>query len=213
MFTGIITEIGITKRFAKSGGVYRLDLSCRDTARGAKPGDSIAVNGVCLTAVDISGDAISFDIMNETVRRSSLAALKAGSRVNVESALKMGDHLGGHIVQGHVDCVGRISRIEDRPGEVSMEIVIDKKDSNLIVGKGSVTIDGVGLTVGEAGDGVFKVYLIPHTRKVTTLGERKAGDMVNVEFDIVGKYILRSRELEKKGSGVSEELLRRANFI
>lgn len=213
MFTGIITEIGMVKRLDKAGGVYRLGLSCLDTARGAKPGDSVAVNGVCLTVVDVSGGLLSFDIMSETFRRSALGSLTAGRRVNLESALRVGDHLGGHIVQGHVDYAGKISKIKNRPDEVSMEVKIGKNDSHLVVEKGSVTIDGVGLTVGEAKDGSFKVYLIPHTCKVTTLGERKAGDTVNVEFDIVGKYISRSRELEKKGSGVSEELLRRANFI
>lgn len=213
MFTGIIQEIGIIKDLARSGGVYRLDIACSDIPNAAKIGDSIAVNGVCLTLIDIRKHMISFDIMEETVKRSGLATLSAGGRVNLESSLKMGDHLGGHIVQGHIDCAGKVTGIVNRPDEMSMEITIDPKGAHLIVEKGSVAVDGVSLTVGEVTDKSFKVYLIPHTRKVTNLGEKKTGDVVNIEFDVVGKYIARSKELEKKGSGVSEELLRRTNFI
>ena len=213
MFTGIIQEIGVVHNFTRSGGVYRLDISCREISGDVKIGDSIAVNGICLTLIDARKGMMSFDVMDETVKISSLAAVNTGSRVNLESALKVGDHLGGHIVQGHIDCIGKIIDIINSRHEVSMEIAVDPKNAHLVVGKGSVAIDGVSLTVGEVTDRSFKVYLIPHTKAVTSLGERKTGDMVNIEFDVVGKYIARSKELEKKGSGVSEELLRRARFI
>lgn len=213
MFTGIIQETGVVDNFARAGGVYRMDISCREISGSVKIGDSIAVNGVCLTVIDSRKGRVSFDVMEETVKKSSLAEAASGSRVNLESALKMGDHLGGHIVQGHVDCSCKIKGMVNSRDEVSMEISIDPGSAHLVVEKGSVAVDGVSLTVGEVTDRSFKVYIIPHTRAVTNLGDRKAGDKVNVEFDVVGKYIARSKELEKKGSGVSEELLRRARFI
>lgn len=213
MFTGIVKEIGKVILFKKLANVYRLEISCEDVTHGVKVGDSIAVNGVCLTVIDYDKGRLAFDVMSETVTRSALGAVRCGSRVNLEDALKAGDHMGGHIVQGHVDCIGKIIAVKNIPNEFSIEVGINPKDAHLVVEKGSIAVDGVGLTVGEVTERSFKVYLIPHTRKITTLGQYKAGDAVNIEFDVVGKYISRSRELEKKGSGVSEELLRRANFI
>lgn len=213
MFTGIIQEIGAVHSFARSGGVYRMCVNCRDIPDAAKIGDSIAVNGVCLTVISSLKGSVSFDVMEETVKRSALAGLDTGSRVNLESALKVGDHLGGHIVQGHIDCVGRMIDMVNSRDEVSLEISVDPGMAHLVVEKGSIAVDGVSLTVGKVTDRSFKVHLIPHTRAITNLGERKIGDGLNIEFDVVGKYIARSKELEKKGSGVSEELLRRAKFI
>ncbi|HPM42478.1 MAG TPA: riboflavin synthase [Candidatus Omnitrophota bacterium] len=213
MFTGLIQEIGTVAGFIRSGGVYRMDVSSGEISSDLKIGDSVAVNGVCLTVIDVSKGSVSFDVMEETVRRSSFSGLTVGGKVNLEPALKIGDRLGGHMVQGHVDCVGEITKIVNRPEESSMEISIDPSKSHLVVEKGSVAVDGISLTVGEVSDKSFKIYVIPHTRLVTNLGYRKIGDGVNIEFDVVGKYIARSKELEKKGSGVSEELLRRTNFI
>lgn len=213
MFTGIIKEVGTVGHIDGAGAVRRLTVSCRDVSSGVCVGDSVAVNGICLTVTALEPGALSFDIMAETVRCSSAAALRRGVRVNLESALRIGDHLGGHIVQGHVDCVGTVDAVSRGADGVSLRIGIDQKDAHLVVGKGSVAVDGISLTVGEAGPRHFTVHLIPHTLAVTNLGDRAAGDPVNVEFDVVGKYIARSRELEKQGSGVSEELLRRANFI
>lgn len=213
MFTGLIQEIGTVTGFVKSGSVYRMDVSSGEISADVKIGDSVAVNGVCLTVIDARKGSISFDVMEETVRRSSFSGLTAGGKVNLEPALKIGDRLGGHMVQGHVDCMGKITKIANSPEESSMEISIDPSKSHLVVEKGSVAVDGISLTVGEVAEKSFKIYVIPHTRLVTNLGYRKIGDGVNIEFDVVGKYIARSKELEKKGSGVSEELLRRTNFI
>ena len=212
MFTGIIKEVGQVKRIERVG-VCRLTVSCAEVGRGAKIGDSIAVNGICLTVIDMQKDAITFDVMGETVRTTNIQNLATRDPVNLEDALKIGDHLGGHIVQGHIDCMGAITTLIKRPGDVSMEITIPPEDAHLVVEKGSVAIDGISLTVGPVTPTTFTVYLIPHTLTVTNLGRKKTGDTVNVEFDVVGKYIARSKELEKGGSAISEELLRRAKFI
>lgn len=213
MFTGIIQEVGTVLRFEQSGGVHRLYVRATGVSARVRTGDSVSVNGVCLTAVSAAKGAVGFDVMGETVRKTSLSRIAVGGRVNIEDALRIGDHLGGHIVQGHVDCVGTVERITKGPGELSLEIGIPSLDAHLVVEKGSVALDGISLTVGAVTAKSFTVYLIPHTLAITNLGDRKTGDAVNVEYDIIGKYIARSKELQKEGSGVSEELLRRAKFI
>jgi len=211
MFTGIVKELGIVKRMSRAGSIYKLAIGSGAVYKTVKTGDSIAVNGACLTVVSSRGGVISFDVMEETARRTNLAELKSEDHVNLEDSLKAGDPLSGHFVLGHIDCLGKIKDIERSGAEFLMEIDIPPDFADLIVEKGSVAIDGVSLTIGEAGKDKFTVYLIPHTVKTTTLGSRCAGDKINIEFDILGKYILR-RKLPERTSKISENFLKERGF-
>lgn len=211
MFTGIISQTALVKRFGKNGPAYRLEVESSDIPKDVAIGDSVAVNGVCLTLVETNPKFMGFDVMEETVRKSTLSELKTGDTVNLERSLKAGGTIGGHFVQGHVDCVGRIAGIKKSGGESSIEIEFPPQFEKLIVEKGSVAIDGISLTIGEVRKGGFKVYVIPHTLKVTNLGSKRAGDRVNLEFDIIGKYIARLEGLRDNGK-VTEKFLRDNGF-
>lgn len=211
MFTGLIRELSAVCSFARSGNIYRLEVNSEMLSKDANIGDSIAVNGSCLTLVENKKNVLGFDVMEETVRRTGLSALKSGDKVNLEDSLKTGGPLSGHFVLGHVDCVGTIKRIENNGGENIFEVEFPSEFSHLVVEKGSVSLDGISLTVGEVGRGTFKVYIIPHTLKMTNLGSRRERDKVNVEFDIIGKYLARFRDLDKKG-GVTENFLKQMGF-
>ncbi|MFI1002292.1 riboflavin synthase [Streptomyces galbus] len=191
MFTGIVEELG------EVTAVETLDDACRFRLRGpvvtdgAKHGDSIAVNGVCLTVVEHEGDEFTADVMAETLHRSSLGALTVGSRVNLERPTAVGARLGGHIVQGHVDGTGEIvARTPSEHWEI-VEISLPAHLSRYVVEKGSITVDGISLTVVEAGTDRFTVSLIPTTLALTTLGLKQPGDRVNLEVDVVAKYVER----------------------
>ncbi len=191
MFTGIVEELGEIVEVEPLGDSARLTVRGPLVVEDAAHGASIAVNGVCLTVVDLTGDGFTADVMKETLDRSSLGALAAGSRVNLERPVRLSDRLGGHLVQGHVDGVGRI--LSREPGE-RWEVVTVSLPADLaryVVGKGSITIDGVSLTVVEAGDDRFSVALIPTTLELTTLGRKAPGDPVNLEVDVVAKYVER----------------------
>lgn len=213
MFTGIIKEMGIVRRFERArGSIRRLEVESSEISKGINIGDSIAVNGICLTLVERRDKLLTFDVMDETVERSGLRQLEIQDRVNLEDSIKAGEPIGGHFVQGHIDCVGRIARIKnDCPEESSIVIEFPKEYAILVVGKGSVAIDGVSLTVGETGPDNFKVYIIPHTLNMTNLGSKRSGDIVNLEFDIIGKYIARLGELRNKAP-ITEEYLRQNGF-
>ena len=210
MFTGIIKELGIVRRFDRTGPSYRLEVEAKETAGEAVIGGSISINGVCLTVVGKKERVMSFDVMEETVNHSTLDNLKKGDRVNLEGALKSGEEIGGHFVLGHVDCTGRITNITRHGGESSMEIEFHEGYGKLVVDRGSISIDGISLTVGEAERNRFKVYIIPHTLEVTSLGLKRIGDMVNLEFDIIGKYLARFDTL--KNGTITEEYLREKGF-
>ncbi|MGH4013356.1 MAG: riboflavin synthase [Pseudonocardiaceae bacterium] len=209
MFTGIVEELGElvgrderpdAARFAVRG-----PLVCAD----ARPGDSIAVNGVCLTVVDVDGDVFTADVIGETLRRSSLGSAGLGDRLNLERAAKLGDRLGGHLVQGHVDGIGtvlsRTGRDGPAPGESTLgestlgdvsswelvRIGMPARLARYVVEKGSITVDGVSLTVVQAGNDEFSLGLIPTTRELTTLGLRRPGELVNLEVDVIAKYVER----------------------
>lgn len=211
MFTGIAKELGIVHNMSKAGANYRLDIESKNIAKSVKIGDSVAVNGVCLTLVDIKNNVMSFDVMAQTVRMTNLTGLKSNDRVNLEDSLKAGDPLGGHFVLGHIDCAGKITDIKKTGGEVCIEIGIPGNFANLIVDKGSIAIDGVSLTIGKASGDKFNVYLIPHTFGTTTLGFGKPGDKLNIEFDILGKYVARLKDAEK-GSKITESFLKENGF-
>lgn len=191
MFTGIIEETGKVEAVAKGSNSAVITIAADKVLEDTKIGDSIAVNGVCLTVTSISGRKFNADVMAETLRRSSLGSLKHGSKVNLERAMAANGRFGGHIVSGHIDGVGVISSFEKEDNAVWVEIETPAKILRYIVEKGSITIDGISLTVAKLTDSGFAVSVIPHTGEETTLLNRNPGDIVNLENDIVGKYVER----------------------
>ena len=194
MFTGIIEAVGSVTEIAPHGELTRLTVEAPSVTEGVRVGDSIAVNGGCLTVTRVDRGSFCFDAVPETLARTSLGDLRVGSRVNLERALAAGARLDGHIVQGHVDGTGRVQRLERAGDDVRLYVGCDPEFAGLLVEKGSVAIDGVSLTVVGAGRDAFDVALIPHTLKETTLGDRQVGDRVNLEADVLGKYVLRYLE-------------------
>ncbi|MFF8787805.1 riboflavin synthase [Streptomyces sp. NPDC015125] len=203
MFTGIVEELGEVAAVEDLGDSSRFRLRGPVVTEDAKHGDSIAVNGVCLTVVDTADGEFTADVMAETLNRSSLGALSAGSRVNLERPMALGGRLGGHLVQGHVDGTGTL--VERIPGEhwEIVKIALPAALSRYVVEKGSITVDGVSLTVVEVGDDFFTISLIPTTLALTTLGIKKAGDPVNLEVDVLAKYVER---LLGRGTGDLKDL-------
>lgn len=185
MFTGIVEEIGRVTS-ARSG---KLIIAATETLQGVKVGDSIAVNGVCLTVTKFGSDYVAFDIMLETVKRSNLGLLKAGDKVNLERAMVLGERLGGHLVQGHIDGTGKVASITREGEEMLIRFEAPSEVTRYIVEKGFVAVDGVSLTVVNKDSSSFQVSIVGHTREHTVLGERRVGDLVNLEVDIIAKYI------------------------
>lgn len=193
MFTGIVEGTGVIREISDSArrSATRITVDLGSHSRGLQTGQSVALNGVCLTAVDLSGTECVFEMIEETVTKTDLGNLKVGGIVNIERSLKVGDRLEGHFVLGHVDGVGIIRNIDEKPDEVSVSVEVPKDLSRYIVQKGSVAIDGISLTVVDVQDNVLSVSLIPHTMDVTNFHTRKPGDRVNIETDILGKYIVK----------------------
>ena len=214
MFTGIVEEIGTVKTVRRGTTSVTLEIEAGKVLQGTQVGDSIATNGVCLTVTSIpvavrpslvSGDTIAAprgcftaDVMPETVRRTSLASLKPGSEVNLERALTLQTRLGGHIVSGHIDGTGKVSRIESDDNALWLYIQTSPQIIRYIIEKGSITIQGVSLTVAMVSESEFAVSLIPHTQQATTLHTAKVGDLVNLENDLIAKYVER---LMPQGNG------------
>ncbi|MEU3723852.1 riboflavin synthase [Streptomyces sp. NPDC031705] len=191
MFTGIVEELGEVTAVEQLAEASRFRLRGPVVTEGAKHGDSIAVNGVCLTVVDTADGEFTADVMQETLKRSSLGALAAGSRVNLERPMALGGRLGGHLVQGHVDGTGRIlSRTPSEHWEI-VKVSLPENLARYVVEKGSITVDGVSLTVVEAAADYFTISLIPTTLALTTLGIKQSGDPVNLEVDVLAKYVER----------------------
>jgi riboflavin synthase len=198
MFTGIVEELGTVEAVERLSDAVRLTVRASTVVADAALGDSIAVNGCCLTVAERTDDTWTADVMAETLAKTGLGSLEPGDRVNLERAATAGTRLGGHLVQGHVDAVGRVVRRD--PGE-HWDVVTFAMPPDLapyLVDKGSVTVDGVSLTVVEAGEESFTVSLIPETLRRTTLGFRAPGDPVNLEVDVIGKYV--ARQLELRGA-------------
>ena len=191
MFTGLVEEVGTIQNVRRGARSCVLTIGCKKVLEGSQVGDSIAVNGVCLTVTSMGGSYYTADVMAETMNRSSLGQLSTGDGVNLERAMPANGRFGGHIVSGHIDGVGRITKISKDDNAVWYTINAGKEIMQLIVPKGSITIDGISLTVAGVNDDSFKVSVIPHTRQVTTLSQRRINDCVNLENDIVGKYIKR----------------------
>ena len=191
MFTGLVAELGTVQKLAQQGNSYHLTVAAQKVMRNLKIGDSVAVNGACLTVVSLGDADFTADVMPETVRLTNIGALHAGDRVNLERTLRLCDGLDGHIVSGHVEGLGVIA--SRRPEGIAMVVTIATPPELLkyIIKKGSIAIDGISLTVTEVTETSFSVSLIPHTAKETTLGFKDVGDSVNLETDIIGKYVER----------------------
>jgi len=210
MFTGIIEETGEIKRLDITGKSGRIELKAKTVLEGTKIGDSIAVNGICLTVTSISSDSFTADVMAETVRRSSLKGASAGDSVNLERAMAADGRFGGHIVSGHIDGTGEIKNIKREENAVWIKIKTSPRILSLIVEKGSICIDGISLTVAEVSDSDFSVSVIPHTLEVTVLKDRKPGDTVNLENDIIGKYVQKLMgvgDRQERSGGITSEML------
>jgi riboflavin synthase len=196
MFTGIIQDVGTVLALERRAGDVRLRLGVeRISLANTEPGDSIAVSGVCLTALDIDASGFAADVSNETLSLTTLGSLAVGSRVNLEPALRAGDPLGGHLVSGHVDGLGEVIAIEGDARSVRMRFKVPSALAKYFARKGSVAIDGVSLTVNEVEGDIFGVNLIPHTQSVTTLGEFTVGRRVNLEVDTIARYVERLLEV------------------
>lgn len=219
MFTGIIEETGILKKIVGHDTSGFLEIQANKVLSGTQIGDSIAVNGVCLTVTRLLGDSFVADVMPETLRKTNLGSLTIGARVNLERAMAANGRFGGHIVSGHIDGTGRILSLRPEGNAVWVSISTDPSILRLIVNKGSIAIDGISLTVAYVDDQEFRVSIIPHTGEETTLLSRKPGDMVNLENDIVGKYVEKllqpyedSTNGAQKKSGITMDFLHEHGF-
>jgi riboflavin synthase len=196
MFTGIVEELGTVEVFERRGDTARLVVATSVAREGSELGASVAVNGVCLTVVDRPARGLVFEVGPETLHRTALGTLVAGRRVNLERPLRFGGALGGHLVLGHVDGVATVERVERVESTTRVRIALpDRALAPLLIPQGSVAVDGVSLTIAALAVTTFEVMLIPHTLAVTTLGTLTGGDAVNVETDVIGKYLQRSLEL------------------
>ncbi len=206
MFTGLVAELGTVQRLARQGNSYHLTVGAKKVLENLKIGDSVAVNGACLTVVRMDDSGFTADVMPETVRLTNIGSLQPGSKVNLERTLRLCDGLDGHIVSGHVEGLGTI--YEQRPEGIAVVVTIATPPELLkyIIKKGSIAIDGISLTVTEVTDTSFSVSLIPHTAKETTLGLKKVGDSVNLETDILGKYVERMLTWHQKQDGKADTL-------
>lgn len=221
MFTGIIEETGKLMGLEQSGSAAKIKIAARLVLEQTKIGDSIAVNGVCLTVVDIARSFFVADAMPETLRRSNLGTLKNGDVVNLERAMPCDGRFGGHIVSGHIDGIGKISAIQNEANAIWFYVSAPSEILELIVPKGSVALDGISLTVANSDSTQFAVSVIPHTQTQTNLFSKKPGDTVNIENDIIGKYVQKffgkgdfCSDVSPRNSDekITEEFLRRNNF-
>lgn len=191
MFTGIISKIGTIKSVQENTGGLSLEIEAGDFLNGLHPGASIAIDGVCLTATRIENDVFSIDAIKETISKTTISAYRVGTKVNLEKPLRFSDGLDGHLVQGHIDGTGAISKREKRDENLVITFKISSGLSRRVVEKGSIAIDGISLTVVDVAQDTVSVALIPYTIENTTLGKKNVGNKVNIETDIIGKYVVR----------------------
>jgi riboflavin synthase len=215
MFTGLVEELCKVKSITKGAKSIRLTIEAGKICSDMKLGDSIAVNGICLTATDFIHNQFTADVMPETMQRTALSKLKIGDVVNLERALKMGDRLGGHIVSGHIDGIGTINNKEQNDNAIIININTSAEIIRYIIKKGSIAIDGISLTVVDVSTDWFTVSLIPHTATMTTLGFKTKGDLVNLETDVLGKYVekMLNNTEEPKGSNMSLGFLSQHGYL
>jgi len=218
MFTGIIEGFGTIRSLSDAGEGKRMAIESGFDLNATKIGDSIAVNGGCLTAVKINGRVFEVDISPETIDKSTFKDAKPGQKVNLERALRLSDRLDGHIVTGHIDGVGEIASVEERSNAIIIKIKAPSNIMKYVIEKGSIAVDGTSLTINSVGEDFFSLAIIPHTKGLSTIGSRKTGDRVNLEADVIGKYIEKlitgknSVSQEKEG-GVSIDFLRSNGFL
>ncbi len=213
MFTGLIEEVGVIRSLYSSGSMTHIVIGCSKVNKDIAIGDSVAVNGACLTVTSASSSSLSFEAMNETIARTTLSEKRENDRVNLERALLLSSRLGGHLVLGHVDTVATISDMRDDGGARIYTFSIDRENGNLIVEKGSVSIDGVSLTVVAQNSDTFSVSVLPFTRKETIMEDYHVGTKVNVETDIIGKYVEALMNKEEKTSGITIDKLSQYGFL
>lgn len=211
MFTGIIEELGRVKGIERKGGNADLAIEAKIIIEEAKIGDSICVNGTCLTMAGIGKGFFRADVSPETLRSTNLGELKSGSKVNLEMPMRLSDRIGGHIVSGHVDCVGIIKEKTPLGDSISFRIEAPREVLRYTILKGSIAVDGISLTVTDITEKDFGIVIIPHTAKVTTMGFKGIGDKVNIEADILGKYVERILLSNEKGK-ITKELLNKYGF-
>ena len=215
MFTGLVEEIGIVQSVLRGAKSARIVIRANRILGDVKLGDSINTNGVCLTVTDFKDNSFSVDVMAETMRKSNLKGLYPGSRVNMERALRLGDRLGGHLLSGHIDGTGSISSFNKEENAVWVTIKASPELLKYIIPRGSIAIDGISLTAAHVDEEAFKVSIIPHTKDVTTLLEKAVGNEVNLECDMVGKYIERLMNYNSQNvlkSSINMEFLRSHGF-
>ncbi len=214
MFTGIIEGRGTILANLKSGQAARLEIEAGFELAGTGIGDSIAVNGACLTAVSLSGRRFVVDVSPESLQRTTLSRLRPGDNVNLERALRLSDRLDGHLVTGHVDGIGNLVEKSNRANAVICRFKVPQPLARYMIAKGSVAVDGVSLTINACDRESFQVSIIPHTARITTIGDKKIGDPVNIETDIIGKYIEKFVNLHKdSGSGIDLSFLAEKGFL
>jgi riboflavin synthase len=193
VFTGIIEGQGIVKKFnfkTKNHSAAKMRIDLGNLAKGLEIGDSVAINGVCLTATNISKNQADFEMIDETLKKTNLGMIKLGGKVNIERSLRVGERMEGHFVLGHIDGTGKIVKIEKLSKEIKFWIELPKDLARFVVKKGSITVDGISLTLVDVTKNKISVCIIPHTLKITNLGLKKIGDKVNIETDILGKYTI-----------------------
>lgn len=212
MFTGIIEETGTVRSIKKSGCSAVLTIGASTVLNGLRPGDSIAVNGVCLTVVSLTKDSFSADVMHETAARSNFLKMKVGSTVNLERAMLLNGRFGGHIIAGHIDGTGVISKIWSDENAVWFTVRTSPAILRYVIEKGSIAIDGISVTIAGITANDFSVSVIPHTAQNTTLGEKRVGDTVNLENDCIGKYVEKLLRTPGGQSSISKEFLFRYGF-
>ena len=212
MFTGIIEEIGTLKSIRHGSRSSRLTIQAGRIMEDIRIGDSISTNGICLTVTSFSDDQFTVDVMPETLRQTSLGNLRAGSRLNLERALKLSDRLGGHLVSGHIDGTGTISEIRTEDNAIWITVSAKEELLRYMIDRGSVALDGVSLTIVRADDRSFRVSIIPHTQTVTTLTSKKTGDLLNIECDMIAKYVEKLFAGNKTPARIDLEFLDRYDF-
>lgn len=213
MFTGIVKDVGVVKDVARRGNGLRLRVAYQsEQMRDLEIDESVSLSGACQTVVAVHSDAFEVDTVEETLKKTTLGSWRVGTKVNLERALRAGDRMGGHYVQGHVDCVGEIIEMREQSASWLCKVMFDPQFEPYIVPIGSIAVDGISLTVADLQRNVFTVAIIPYTYEHTTLKERKAGDKVNLEFDILGKYIAKQTQAFLQNANSPREPLTEARL-
>lgn len=215
MFTGLIEEVGVVRSLRTGAKSAEITVGASEVLGGLRVGDSVAVSGVCLTVTSLGRDSFTADVMAQTVRATNMAGLRPGARVNLERALRLGDRLGGHIVSGHIDGTGAVRGLWREDNAVWFTVAAPPEILRVVIPKGSIAMDGVSLTVAHVDDEVFGVSVIPHTRDATTLPDKQAGDVVNLECDVIGKYVekLLAPASQQAESGLNLDFLAQHGFV